>query len=64
MGAEWPKKREADFPGGPVVEDSPCIARVVGSIPDPGTKISHAAGCHSATVKYLERHNKNPSCCN
>ena len=54
MGAEWPKKREADFPGGPVVEDSPCIARVVGSIPDPGIKISHAAGCHSATVKYLE----------
>lgn len=44
MGAEGLKKREADFPGGPVVEESPCNARVVGSVPDLGIKISHAAG--------------------
>ena len=31
-----------DFPGGPVVENLPCNAGDVGSIPGQGTKISHA----------------------
>ena len=31
-----------DFPGGPVVENPPCIAGNAGSFPDQGTKIPHA----------------------
>ena len=32
-----------DFPGGPGVKNLPCNAEDVGSIPDWGTKIPHAA---------------------
>ena len=32
-----------DFPGGPVIMNSPCNARDMGSIPDQKTKIPHAA---------------------
>ena len=35
--AEW------DFPGGPVVKNSPCNAGDAGSIPGQGTKIPHVA---------------------
>ena len=33
-----------DFPGGPVVENSPSNAQDVGSIPGRGIKIPHAMG--------------------
>ena len=33
-----------DFPGGPVVKNSPSNAKDVGSIPGRGTKIPHALG--------------------
>ena len=38
------KKRQGDFPGGPVVKKPPCNAGGEGSIPGQGTKIPHAAG--------------------
>ena len=38
------KKRQGDFPGGPVVKKPPCNAGGEDSIPGRGTKIPHAAG--------------------
>ena len=35
------KKNSRDFPGGPVVKNSPSIARGMSSIPGQGAKISH-----------------------
>ena len=41
-GAFWHSEIEAQgFPGGPVVENLPCHARDMGSIPGQGTKIPH-----------------------
>ena len=37
------KELDRDFPGGPVVENSPCSAGDTGLIPGQGTKIPHAA---------------------
>ena len=59
-----------DFPGGPVVKNSPSNAKDVGSIPGRGTKIPHALGplslgsvattsaCHSSR----EGHHQEPLC--
>ena len=38
------KRKQGDFPGGPVVESPPCNAGDTGSIPGWGTKIIHAHG--------------------
>ena len=35
------KVKEEDFPGGPVVKNSPFIARDTSSVPGQGTKIPH-----------------------
>lgn len=35
---------DGNFPGGPVFKNPPCNATDAGSIPDRGTKISHASG--------------------
>ena len=44
MAAGIFKKRWRDFPGGPVVKNTPSNVEYVGLIPAGGTKISHAAG--------------------
>ena len=36
------KNLDGDFPGGLLVENSPCNARDMGSIPSQGTKTPHA----------------------
>ena len=38
------KGKTWDFPGGPVVKNSPASAEDTGSIPGPGTKLLHATG--------------------
>ena len=38
------KSPSRDLPGGPVVKNPPSNAGDVGSIPGPGTKMSHATG--------------------
>ena len=48
-----------DFPGGPVVKNTPSNAGDVGSIPGWGTKIPHAAGQLSPRTAM-----KDPTCCN
>ena len=69
-----------DFPGGPVVKNSPSNAGDTGSIPGQGTKIPHATGqlspctttaepaCSGACTPQLERSPlatmKDPTCLN
>ena len=43
-----------DFPGGPVVKNPPSNAGDMGSIPDRGTKIPHAAGQLSLRTTAIE----------
>ena len=49
-----------DFPGGPVVKNSPCSTGDAGLIPDQGTKIPYAAGQRSplSATSGLTCHNK------
>ena len=49
---ENPKDR--DFHGGPVVKNPPSTAGDMGSIPDRGTRIPHAAGQLSSRVSTRE----------
>ena len=45
-----------DFPGGPVVKNSPCNTGDMGLIPGQGTKIPHVAGQlnpHATTVEPM-----------
>ena len=44
-----------DFPGGPVVKNSPCNAGETGSIPSQETKILHATGLLSPPAATAER---------
>ena len=52
-----------NFPGGPVVKNPPSNAGDVGSIPDRGTKIPHAAGQLSPRATTTElRASREPTC--
>ena len=58
------RRRESwDYPGGPVIKNSPCNAGDVGSTLDQGTKIPHAVEQlnSSATTHGPMRHNKDPA---
>ena len=52
------KKRNRDFPGGPVVKTSPSNAGVVGSIPGWGAKIPHASRPKNQNIKQKQYCNK------
>ena len=56
-----------DIPGGPMVKNPPCNAGNLGSTPDWGTKILHAAGSlspHTPTSENPKHCNTDITCCN
>ena len=50
-----------DFPGGPVVKNPSCNTEHLGSIPDKGTKIPHAAGKRSWGAQTKTQHRQKES---
>ena len=60
------KTRGWDFPGGPVVWNSPCNTEDTGLIPSQGTKILNAAKQPSpcAITKESIHCSEDPVCCN
>ena len=58
-----------DFPGGPVVKNSPAISEDMGSIPGQGTKMPHAMGqlghnYRAHMLWHLHITTIDPACCN
>ena len=49
-----PATRDLNFPGGPVVKNTPCNAGDMGSIPGRGTRIPHAMGQLNACTATTE----------